>query len=197
MTDETTRQKLAIGHGLFLLACALLIGFAAGRSVADAAGAIGPESSTKPFAQLQAEERVWIFVAMALLALFVFAAFRFLLLLGHRVVSLLGQVETRPNLWVAVMIIACGVPCLLSAVALQWHESSVSATVSASLPPVRAKTSFMVPVTTLGVLLAGVAVTAVGIWSSIPPRRSLVSTAQMGSEGAEGSPNHPGVQVGK
>ena len=95
MSDETKGRKLTIGHRLFLLACALLIGFAAGRWVAEAAGVIDPDSSSKPLAYMYSGEVVLIMVAMILLALFVFATFRFLLLLGERVVTILVTIRKR------------------------------------------------------------------------------------------------------
>ena len=192
MEDEATVQKLGIGPSRFLLACALLIGFAAGRSVAEAAGAISLESGAKSLNQLHEGEGMWVAASMVLLAFFVFASFRFLLVLGQRAVAVLARVETKPPAWVAFAIIACGVFCLLAAVGLQWHESSASASVSASLPAIdmpgfpkgitstgavsiRAKTSLMVPVTTVCVLLAGVVIIGVGVWSSIPPRPAAVA----------------------
>ena len=85
------------------------------------------------------------------------------------------------------MIVLCGVLCLLAAVVLQWHESSASATVSASVPSIRiqgmpnmatdagvfairARPSLTAPVTTISVLLAGLVIIGIGVWSSIPPR---------------------------
>ena len=186
MPEEPAPPKLAKGQLLFLLACALLIGFVGGRSVAEAAGAISLEDSGQPFDRLHGDQGVWIFVSILMCTFFVFASLRFLLLLGQRGVGLLARVQTRPEAWISVSITGCGVLCLIAAVALQWHQASASATVS--LPTIDmpgmpkgmnfggvsvrgARTSLMAPLTTVVVLLAGLAIAGVGIWSSIPPRR--------------------------
>ncbi len=192
MTDEVKAPKLAIGQQLFFVACALLVGFIAGRAVAEAAGAIPAP---------QKADEVWIiFPAQCLLGLFVYAALRFLLQLGQRMVAILAGVHTRPSSWVAVAIIGFGVLCLLAAVALQWHESANSASVSASLPSfqmsglpqgqtftggvaIRGRTSLMAPVTTIGVLLAGLVIIGIGIWSSIPPRPISASMLNGSTQG--------------
>lgn len=179
MADKDKAPKLAIGQMLFFVACALLIGFMGGRSVAEAAGA-------NPHAN-EVESDVLVFSAQVLLGLFVFASLRFLFLLGRRMVAVLADVQTRPSREVAVVIVFCGVLCLLAAVALQWHESSTSASVSASVPSIevpgmpkgitnagvvafRARPSLTEPVTTISVLLAGLVIIGIGVWSSIPPR---------------------------
>jgi hypothetical protein len=188
---------------LFLFACALLVGFAGGRAVAEAAGVISPEDAARPLATLAGNEGPLVFLAMVLLAFFVFAGFRFLFLLGQRAVALLAQVETRPPVGVALAVLACGFLCLLAAVFLQWHQASVSGTITASLPSVQAPSfpppgrmpgpsqpewalgalsiqargSWMVALTTLALLLAGATISAVGIWASIPPRQVSASIA--------------------
>jgi hypothetical protein len=190
---QITAPRSPTGQGFFLLACALLIGFVGGRGVAEAAGVVLLEDGGDRFDRRHDLDGLWIFLSSVLLACFVIASFRFLLLLGQRIVNVLAGVETRPDKWITVTLIVCGVLCLLAAVALQWHHSSVSASVSASLPQVgqpgmppvlmqggaisvRARTSLMAPITTIGTLLAGLAITAVGIWSGIPTRRSLPSS---------------------
>ena len=177
MVDKVKAPKLAIGQMLFFLACALLVGFVGGRSVAESAGVI----------ENGRDSEQWLVFSQVLLALFTFASLRFLFLLGRRMVAVLAGVQTRPSREVAVVIVLCGVLCLLAAVVLQWHESSTSASVSASVPTIqvpgmpnvvtnagvfaiRARTSLTAPITTLGVLLAGLVIIGIGVWSSIPPR---------------------------
>ena len=195
MRTQPPAPRLAIGQKLFILACALLVGFVGGRSIAEAAGSISPENGALPFERLHGDAGVWIFFSIVLLTLFVIAALRLLLLLRQRVIALLTQVETRPVAWISVTIIACGVVCLLAAVSLQWHQST---SVSASLPAIempnmpgmpkgdmrimnpggfsiRARSSLMTPITTIGILLAGFVITGIGIWSSIPPRHARAS----------------------
>jgi hypothetical protein len=200
---QNAAPRLAIGQKLFLLACALLIGFVGGRGVAESAGAILPDDGVDRFDHRRDLDGLWIFIATVVLAFFVVASLRFLILLGQRVAGLLARVETRPDKWITVTIIVCGVLCLLAAVALQWHHSSVSASVSVPLPQigqpgippgmmqggaisVRARSSLMTPITTIGVLLAGLAITAVGIWSGIPTRRSLASKDSPTRQGGAG-----------
>jgi hypothetical protein len=199
-----TRTRAGARRTLFnwlAFACALLLGFAAGRSVADAAGAVSPESSAQPITKLPNKELAWVVFAMVLLAFFAFVAILSLIRLGQWGAGILAKVESRPSIWTATAITVCGLLCLLSVVALQWHESSVSASISASLPSlempgspkgmpnagvvsVRARTSLMMPVTTVGVLLAGLVLMGVGIWGSIPPGPAPVSqTATMRESG--------------
>jgi hypothetical protein len=194
---QITAPRSPTGQGFFLIACALLIAFVGGRGVAESAGAIFLENGGDRFDHRHDLDGLWIFISSVLLAFFVIASFRFLLLLAQRIVNVLAGVETRPDKWITATLIVCGVLCLLAAVALQWHHSSVSASISMPLPQigqpgmpqgimqaggisVRARTSLMAPITTIGVFLAGLAITAVGIWSGIPTRRSLPSSGTTG-----------------
>jgi hypothetical protein len=203
MPTEAKVNKTRDRSGLLLLACALLIGFAAGRSVAEAAGAISLESGATPFGHLREGEGIWVAISMALLGFFVFALFRFLLLTGQRVISLLTGVQTRPGTWITVALLACGMACLIGAVALQWYASYVSASISMQLPQVQlpgagkgaantgaisvhGRSSVMVAVTTVALLLSGLAIIAVAIWSSIPPRPASDTRAEPMREGARG-----------
>jgi len=190
---QITVARLAVGQKLFIFASALLIGFVGGRGVAESAGLVLPEIGADRFDHRHELDGLWIFLATVLLALFVVAALRFVLLLSQRVGGLLARLETRPDRWIAVTTIVCGMLCLLGAVALQWHQASTSASVSAALPEigqlgknkgmmmqggaisVRAQTSLMAPIMTIGVFLAGLAITAVGIWSGLPALRASAS----------------------
>lgn len=121
------------GSGLFLLSGALLIAFVTGRRVAEIAGVITSKISDAPLSELQPPDSTWITVSMALMAIFVVAMLRFLILLTQRTICALGQVEARPKEWVSVAMIICGMLCIVLAVALQWHQSARAEITSAPI----------------------------------------------------------------
>jgi hypothetical protein len=189
MAEESKLSKLAalvqqlsraLGQRLLPLGCALLIGFVGGRSVAERAGALSSMMSPRGFESVYVSDSNFVAFAMILLAFFVYAFIRFLLQLGQRVVTLLAQIQTRPPVWLTVAILGSGVLCLLAAVILQWHAASTSARLQDL--SIKVETPLMVSITTIGVLLAGLVLLAIGIWSSIPPRPSLDVNADAGKD---------------
>jgi hypothetical protein len=184
---EPRVKKVPQGYRAFSVACALIIGFVAGRSVAEGAGLIAPPAVQIPNYERE-RDGLWTFAAMVLVGLFVFATCRFLFLLGWRAAEVLRQAQTRPNTWVALGIIVCGTICMLAAVSLQWHAATSSASVTTMLPvfemqgapkgpsttnaigmSMQARMPLMVTITTIALLIAGGGITAIGIWASIPP----------------------------
>jgi hypothetical protein len=203
MHQDFAPPRRSGGQLLFLITLAVLAGFLTGRSLAEAAGMASLETSSQPLSRLNTGEAPWVFLAIGLMGLFVFALGRFLLGLTLQVIGLLRQIQARPAPWVAVLLIVGGVVCFLAAVVLQWHAASASATVTLSGPDLaeirgqirpgagqpanfprmdvsgaigmQSRVPLMVPVTTLVVLLAGAMLVALGIWSSIPPRTARLA----------------------
>jgi hypothetical protein len=115
---------------------------------------------------------------------------RFLFQLGFQVASRLSQVRERPVLPITITLLACGTLCVLGALALVWHDDggslnmSPGVNVSGNVPGVNMGSHVNLSVQTSGsltrplamsaALLIGVALLALGVWSSLAPPAATV-----------------------
>ncbi len=108
---------------------------------------------------------------------------RFLFQLGTQVVWRLGQIRERPGLPIAITLLACGTLCVLGALLLVWPGvtggPNMSPTMNmpgAEMIPrfdmsmaMRTSGSLLRPPAVCAALVIGVALSALGVWSSLAP----------------------------
>jgi hypothetical protein len=127
----------------------------------------------------------WPFLCGFVLFFLSFMLLRFLFQLGTQIVSRLGQMHERPGLPITITLLACGTLCVLGSLLLVWHGDSGSLNMSptmnlpGNLPganmatqfgmSVRNSGSLMRPLAVCAALVIGVALLALGVWSSLVP----------------------------
>ena len=140
----------------------------------------------------------WPFLCGFVLFFLSFMLLRFLFQLGTQIVCRLGQIRERPGLPITITLLACGTLCVLGSLLLVWHGDSGSVNmmspgvnVSGNMPganmstqfgmSVRTSGSLMRPLAECAALVIGVALLALGVWSSLaPPAAANDNSAEMG-----------------
>jgi hypothetical protein len=175
MNDSRT-PAIRIKPRLLLFSLAIVAGILGSKPFANAAGF--PDIETA-----RGDSESWAYVLRILsgliIALATFALVPILVNMGLQVVTLLGRTTARPKPMVAVTLIICGTLCLLGTLLFEWYALRSGTQVMSSSfhmqnPGVdsgRIAFSVQLPlfgqVLALFTFLAGVALIALGIWSSI------------------------------
>jgi hypothetical protein len=146
----------ALGSLLRILALPLAAGFVGAGAFLDASGI-----------EVQERNRGMMLVLSGLVVAAVTLALLVMLETSFRaVVRALAGTARRPTTAVVITIMVCGTVCILAAVALQWYRPTIPAGLG--------RGPLLPALTTVTVLLVGVSLLAVGVWSGIP---SAVETA--------------------
>ncbi len=165
----------SVRYGGLVLALALAIAILGANAFADAAGFYDHPWDKDPTRLLCGI--VLFFLSWMLL--------RFLFQLGTQIVWRLGQIRERPGLPIAITLLACGTLCVLGALLLAWHGETGSLNMSPAmnLPgnmpggnmiphfdvSMRTSGSLLRPLAVCATLAIGVALLALGVWSSLTP----------------------------
>jgi hypothetical protein len=172
-------------YGGLVLALALAIGIVGANAFADAAGfhdaALDHKGEPTPGMLL----RVLCGFVLFLLS---WMLLRFLFQLGTQIVWRLGQIRERPGLPITITLLACGTLCVLCALLVVWHGDTGNLNMSpevnlpsnmpgANMVPrldlsMRTTGSLIWPLAVCAALVIGVALLALGVWSSLAPARA-------------------------
>lgn len=162
---------------LLIVMVAIVVGILSANAFADAAGLPEVEADARSDDKvLPVLLRVLSGVVVALMTA---ALLPFLISLGRQVVGVLGQTATRPGTWVAIALVLCGTLCLLgtlvfelvildSAPRVQTVVNSRNGLTSGHIT-LHLRTPLLAQLLAIATFLAGVALIALGIWSSIQP----------------------------
>ncbi len=178
MDSGPTTSK--VGFSGLAPALALVIAIVGANPFADAAGFYESRWDRDPVRPLCG---IVLFVLSWMLL-------RFLFQLGTQIVWQLGRIRERPGLPITITFLACGTLCVLGSLLLAWHggTSGLDMSPSMNLPSnmpgrnmvpqidvsmsMRTTGSLMRPLAVSAALLIGVALLALGVWSSLPPAKS-------------------------
>jgi hypothetical protein len=158
-------------HWLVSAGLGLAVGFLGANRFADAAG----------FPRGDGERATLLRVLSGfVVGLLTFALAQFLLFQTRAAVNTLARTPRRPSTGGAIALLACGMLCFLGVVALEWHltSSGVTASHSVDLGPfgggsadvtVGNQPPLMGHIAAVFLFLAGVALTALGVWGTMQP----------------------------
>ena len=165
-------------YGGLVLALALAIAILGAKAFFDAAGFGGLLGTGGPIGPP-------IILCGCVVFLLSWMLLRFLFRLGTQIVCRLGQVRERPGLPIAITLLACGTLCVLGALLVVWYGNTGGVNMSpavnwprnmpgADMLPrldmsMQTSGSLLRPLAVCAALLIGVALLALGVWSSLPP----------------------------
>jgi hypothetical protein len=182
---ESSPKTASLRSGGLGLALALAFGVVGANAFADAAGFTAWDTD-HPAGQFL---RVLCGFVLFLLS---WMLLRFLFQLGTQIVWRLGQVRERPGLPIAITLLACGTLCVLGALLVAWQGNTGSVNMSPTMtlpdnmprPPfmpsevnlvprvdlsVQSTGSLTRPLAVCAAFVTGVALLALGVWSSLAP----------------------------
>jgi hypothetical protein len=166
---------------LLIFMLSIVVGILSANAFADAAGLPQVEPDARSDDKvLPVLLRILSGVVVALMTA---ALLPFLIALGRQVVGVLGQTTTRPGPWVAIALVICGTLCLLGTLVFELVildsaprvQSVINARngLTSGRITLHLRTPLLVQLLALCTFLAGVALIALGIWSSIQPAAKL------------------------
>lgn len=169
---ESSPKTASMGYGGLVLVLAVAIGILGANAFADAAG-------------FYKEHEPATGVCGVVLFFLSWMVLRFLFQLGTQIVWRLGQIRERPSMPVTITLLACGTLCVLGALLLVWQGGTGSLNMSPAmnLPSnmpggnmvpqfdmsMRISGSLLRPLAVCAALVIGVALLALGVWSSLAP----------------------------
>jgi hypothetical protein len=169
---DPSPKTASLRYGWLVLAIALVIGIVGANALTDAAGFHGQREPMQ-------------FVCGIVLFFLTWMGLRFLFQLGTLIVLRLGQVRERPALPITITLLACGTLCVLGALLVVWHgdtgvlNMSPAVNLPGNMPgsdmvshldlSMRTTGSLIWPMTVCAALVIGVALLALGVWSSLAP----------------------------
>ena len=150
------------GHIGLAAALALAVGFLGANAFADAAGFPVPRDANRDSGYV-ALRVLCGFVVFAVAWVVLSVAFREL----HALARGLAASPTRPALPVAMACLICGTTCVIAALLVQLYGLRHPAVAVGPGFGASVRTPLMAHIVTLAAFLLGVALIAVGIWSSM------------------------------
>ena len=175
---DPSPKTASLRYGGLVLAIALVIGIVGANALTDVAGFHGQREPMQ-------------FACGIVLFFLTWMGLRFLFQLGTQIVLRLGQVRERPGLPITITLLACGTLCVLGALLVVWHGDSgdlnlsPAVNVPSNIPgmnnlpnmnmipqldlSMRTTGSLTRPLAVCAALLIGVALLALGVWSSLAP----------------------------
>jgi hypothetical protein len=172
---ESSPKTASLRYSALALALALAVGIVGANAFADAAGFHETAWGQGPVRPL----------CGFVLFLLSWMLLRFLFQLGIQIVWRLGQIRERPGLPITITLLVCGTLCVLGALLVVWHgnagDLNMSPTVNvpgnmpgAEMIPrldvsMRTTGSLIRPLAVCASLVIGVALLALGVWSSLAP----------------------------
>jgi hypothetical protein len=177
---DASPKTASLRYRGLVLALALAIGIVGANALGDAAGFRDASQDwnipTGTFSRV---------LCGAVLFLVSWMLLRFLFQVGTQIVGRLGQIQARPGLPITITLLACGTLCVLGALLLVWHGNTGSLNMSpaVNLPgnmpgadmiprldlSMRTTGSLIRPLAVCAALVIGVALLALGVWSSLAP----------------------------
>jgi hypothetical protein len=202
---ESSPKTASLRSGGLVLALALAFGVVGANAFADAAGFTAWDTD-HPAGQFL---RVLCGFVLFLLS---WMLLRFLFQLGTQIVWRLGQVRERPGLPIAITLLACGTLCVLGALLVAWQGNTGSVNMSptmnlpgnmpgqlgnmpglpgnmpgANMVPrvdlsMQTTGSLIRPMAVCAAFVIGVALLALGVWSSLAPAPANVALKSVPEE---------------
>jgi hypothetical protein len=196
---DQSSKTASLRYGGLVLALALAIAILGAKAFSDAAGFHETSSSMGGYPQpADVLPRIPCGFVLFLLS---WTLLRFLFRLGTQIVWRLGQVRERPGLPIAITLLACGTLCVLGALLLVWQGNTGGVNMSpavnfpGNVPGVNVNMlprldlsmqtsgSLIRPLAVCAALVIGVALLALGVWSSLAPAAATSAPQNVPEEG--------------
>lgn len=172
MNDDLAPRLSPFQRRFVIAVFALIVAVLGANPMADM---IGVDPWGQPYYETHLAKRVVCGILAGIVSL---AAMIVLAYTVRLVVAALSRVACKPPLPIAITLLVCGVLCLLASLWFGWriaHPSeetvasiAVHANVSSGSASIRLHAPLMSQVIAVGTFLAGAALAAIGVWSSIP-----------------------------
>ena len=185
---DSSPKTAPLRYGGLALALAAAIGILGANAFADAAGFYDSSWGRDPVRPLCG---IVLFVLAWMLL-------RFLFQLGTQVAWRLGQVRERPGLPITIALLACGTLCVLGSLLVVWHgdPGGMNLSPAMNLPKdmpganmlprfdlsMRTTGTLIRPLAVSAALVIGVALLALGVWSSLVPAATSAAAKSVPEE---------------
>jgi hypothetical protein len=186
---DTNSKTTSLRYGGLVLALALAIAIVGASTFAEAAGFRDTAWGRDPVLPLCGFVLFFLFCMLL----------RFVFQLGFQIVSRLGKTPERPGFPITITLLACGTLCVLGALAVVWHGNTGGLNMSPSMNmphnmpgaemvprlelSMQTTGSLSRPLVVCAALLIGVALLAIGVWSSLAPAPPSIAPKAVSEEG--------------